>query len=118
MSTPGTNLSSADTPVAVAPPVSAAARQSMLKTMVVLIRRELWEHRALWITPLIVGGLLVLTAFPIHLGNVTFGGHREELATPENRLGMFTLMIWGQSVPQYIGMLIVVSFYLMVCLYA
>jgi ABC-2 type transport system permease protein len=86
--------------------------------MIVLIRRELWEHRALWITPLIVGGLLVLTAFPIHLGNVTFGGHREEFATAENRLGMFTLMIWGQSVPQYIVMLIVVSFYLMDCLYA
>ena len=70
LSTPGTNLSSADAPVTVAPPVSGAARRSVLKTMVVLIRRELWEHRALWITPLIVGGLLVLTAFPIHIGNV------------------------------------------------
>src|SRR5258707_10966536 len=107
MSTPGTNLSSADTPVAVAPPVSAAARQSMLKTMVVLIRRELWEHRALWITPLIVGGLLVLTAFPIHIGNMVSGAHAQEFGSPENRVGMFTLMLWGQSVPQYLVMAIV-----------
>jgi ABC-2 type transport system permease protein len=117
MSTPDTNLSSADTPAAVAPPVSAAAHQSMSKTMIVLIRRELWEHRALWITPLIVGGLLVLTAFPIHIGNVVFGAHEEDWARPGNRIGMFTLLTWGQSVPQYLVMLIVVSFYLMDCLY-
>src|SRR5579862_2452264 len=117
MSTPGTNLSSADTPVALEPPVSGTARQSMMKTMIVLIRRELWEHRALWITPLIVGGLLVLTAFPIHIGNVMFGAHPEEFGSPENRVGMFTLILWGQSVPQYLVMAIVVSFYLMDCLY-
>jgi ABC-2 type transport system permease protein len=117
MSTPDTNLSSADAPVAVAPPVSGAARQSMLKTMIVLIRRELWEHRALWITPLIVGGLLVLAAFPIHLGNLNFGTHAEDFASADNRLGMFTLMLWGQTVPQYLVMVIVLSFYLMDCLY-
>jgi ABC-2 type transport system permease protein len=117
MSTPDTNLSSADTPVAVAPPVSAAARQSVLSTLIVLIRRELWEHRTLWITPLIVGGLLVLTAFPIHFGNVSFGEHAEEFANPQGRLGIFTLMLWGQTVPQYLVMVIVLSFYLMDCLY-
>lgn len=117
LSTPGPNLSSADTPVAVAPPVSGSARQSLLQIMAVLIRRELWEHRALWITPLIIGGLLVLTAFPIHIGNMVFGAHTDEFGSPENRVGMFTLMLWGQSVPQYLVMVIVVSFYLMDCLY-
>jgi ABC-2 type transport system permease protein len=117
MSTPETNLSSTDAPPAVAPPVSSAARQSVLTTMTVLIRRELWEHRALWITPLIVGGLLVLTAFPIHIGNVVFGAHEEDFARADNRLSMFTLMLWGQTVPQYLVMVIVLSFYLMDCLY-
>jgi ABC-2 type transport system permease protein len=117
MSTPDTNLSTADTAAAVAPPVSGAAHQSVLKTLIVLVRRELWEHRSLWITPLIVGGLLVLTAFPIHLGNMTFGAHEEDLARADNRLGMFTLILWGQSLPQYLVMVIVVSFYLMDCLY-
>jgi ABC-2 type transport system permease protein len=118
MSTPGTNFSSADTPVAVAPPVSGTARQSMLKTMVVLIRRELWEHRALWVTPLIVGGLLVLTALPIHIGSLPYGAHGESLATARNHVAMFTLMLWGQAVPQYLVMVIVLSFYLLDCLYA
>jgi len=118
MSTPDTNLPSADTPVGVALPVGAAARQSTLKTMLVLIRREFWEHRALWITPLIVGGLLVLTAFPIRLGNnVVFGAHPADFASAQNRLGMFTLILWGQSLPQYLVMVIVVSFYLLDCLY-
>src|SRR3982074_3611727 len=116
MSTPETNLYSADTTPGAAPPMSSAARQSLLTTMIVLIRRELWEHRALWITPLIVGGLLVLTAFPIHIGNGMFGAHGEQ-ASPESRVGMFTLMLWGQSVPQYLVMVIVLSFYLMDCLY-
>jgi len=114
MSTPDTNLS-ADTPAAVAPHVSAATRQSVLRTMIVLVRRELWEHRALWITPLIIGGLLVLTAFPIHFGNVSFGAHAQEFAN--NRLGLFTLILWGQTLPQYLVMVIVLSFYLMDCLY-
>jgi ABC-2 type transport system permease protein len=117
MSTPDTNLSSADAPAAVTPPVSAAARQSMLKTMITLVRRELCEHRALWITPLIVGGLLVLTAFPIHIGKVVFGAHEDYFARGSNRLSMFTLMLWGQTLPQYLVMVIVVSFYLMDCLY-
>jgi ABC-2 type transport system permease protein len=117
MSTSDTNLSSADTPAAVAPPVSAAAHQPVLRTLTVLIRRELWEHRALWITPLIVGGLLVLAAFPIHFGNVQFGARHEDFADADNRLNMFTLMLWGQTVPQYLVMVIVLSFYLMDCLY-
>src|SRR5438132_11226945 len=108
MSTPDTNLSSADAPVTVAPTASGAARQSMFKTMAALIRRELWEHRALWITPLVVGGLLVLTAFPIHIGGVPYGAHGEGLASAENRLGMFTLILWRQDAPQYLVMLIVV----------
>ena len=39
------------------------------KTLTTLIRREFWEHRSLWITPLIVAGLLVLTAIPLHVAN-------------------------------------------------
>ena len=117
MSTPDTNLSSADTPAAVSPPVSAVAHRSTGQTLIMLIRRELWEHRTLWITPLIVGGLLVLTAFPIRSGNVMFGAHVDNFARADDRLSMFTLMIWGQTVPQYLVMVIVLSFYLMDCLY-
>src|SRR5205807_2709634 len=84
---------------------------------ITLLRREFWEHRAPWITPLIVGGLLVLTAFPIHFGNATLGTHMDGIDSAENRLSIFTLMLWGQGLPQYLVMLIVVSVYLMDCLY-
>jgi len=83
-----------------------------------LIRRELWEHRSLWITPLIVAALMTLTAFPIHLGNLDPEANSAKFFTPENRLGWFTLMIWAQTLPQYLIMSIVATFYLMDCLYA
>jgi ABC-2 type transport system permease protein len=117
MNTPDANLSSPATTAAVAPPMSGLVHHSMTKTMQVLIRREFWEHRSLWITPLIVAGLLVLAAFPIHIGNVDLGAHAEDFARPQNRLSLFTLMVWGQTLPQYLIMTIVVSFYLMDCLY-
>src|SRR3981081_2692424 len=115
MSTPDTNFSSAETQAAVVPPVSGVAQRSMLQTLIVLIRRELWEHRSLWIAPLGIAVLMVLTAFPIHFGNVA---HEADFAGAENRLSAFTLMVWGQSLPQYLVMVIVVSFYLLDCLYA
>jgi ABC-2 type transport system permease protein len=116
MSTPDANLSAPAAQAAGASPASTMVQHSMAKTMTALIRREFWEHRSLWITPLIVAGLLVLTALPIHIGNV-FGDHAEEWARPDKRLALFTLMIWGQTLPQYLVMTIVVSFYLMDCLY-
>ena len=115
MSTPDTNFSSADRPAAIVPPVSGVAQRSMLQTLIVLIRRELWEHRSLWIAPLVIAVLMVLTAFPIHFGNVA---HEADFAGAENRLSAFTLMVWGQSLPQYLVMVIVVSFYLLDCLFS
>jgi len=116
MSTPDANLSAPAAQATGASPASTMVQHSMAKTMAALIRREFWEHRSLWITPLIVAGLLVLTALPIHIGNV-FGDYAEEWARPDKRLALFMLMIWGQTLPQYLVMTIVVSFYLMDCLY-
>jgi ABC-2 type transport system permease protein len=114
VSTPDANLSS---PAAVVPPASAVVHQPWSKTMTVLIRREFWEHRSLWITPLIVAGLLVLAAIPLHVGNDISTGPDNILGDARNRLGVFTLVLWAQSVPQYLVMTIVLSFYLMDCLY-
>jgi ABC-2 type transport system permease protein len=100
-----------------APAALTVARQSQMKVMVTLIRREFWEHRSLWITLLLVSAFMTLTAFPIHLGNLDPEANSARFFTPENRLGWFTLMIWGQTVPQYLVMTIVASFYLMDCLY-
>jgi len=100
-----------------APPTSTTAQQSVQKIMVVLFRREFWEHRSLWITPLIVATLMALTAIPIHLGNLDLDADSQRFISPENRLGWFTIMIWAQTVPQYLVMSIVATFYLMDCLY-
>jgi len=85
--------------------------------LVVLIRREFWEHRALWTTPLIVAAVLLATAIPIHFGRITIGAHWEELANGDNSRNMFALMLWLQTIPQYLVMTIVVAFYLQDCLY-
>jgi ABC-2 type transport system permease protein len=101
-----------------APAAITPVQQSMARVYGTLIRRELWEHRSLWITPLIVAALMTLTAFPIHLGNLDPEANSAKFFTPENRLGWFTLMIWAQTLPQYLIMSIVATFYLMDCLYA
>ena len=125
MSTPDTNFNNAGTPApaglpaAAVPPVSGAAHRSMLRTLIVLIRRELWEHRALWAAPVAIAVLLMLLMIPIRLGllEVEVGEHPELLADPANNRGLFTVLIWGQSLPQYLVMVIVLSFYLLDCLY-
>ncbi len=43
-----------------------------MNNMMLSIRREIWEHRALWIAPLVVTGVLMLTAA---LGGVNVGEH-------------------------------------------
>ena len=115
MSAPDANLSN---PAAAAPPVSMAVHQPLSRTMTILIRREFWEHRSLWIAPLIVAVLLVLTAIPVHIGNVSSDAPDNIFGDARNRLSLFTLILWGQTVPQYLVMTIVVSFYLMDCLYS
>jgi ABC-2 type transport system permease protein len=122
MSTPQTDLSGADatgsdTAAALTPPASGIATRSTLQRLILLVRRELWEHRALWIAPLVVAVLLLACAIPVHLGPVPFGD--EEVWNHErSRAALFGLMEWGVTVPQYLVMLIVVSFYLLDCLYA
>jgi ABC-2 type transport system permease protein len=97
-------------------PTSLTTQQTLTKVMGTLIRREFWEHRSLWIAPLIVAVLMVLTALPIHIGDMDFEG-APNFGDPSNRIGTFTLMIWAHTVPQYLVMSIVASFYLMDCLY-
>jgi ABC-2 type transport system permease protein len=116
MSTPNVDLSTSAAPAVESPPRSGLAHHTTLRTLTVLIRREFWEHRSLWITPLIMAGLLVLAALPIHFGS-HFTDDGDGLTQPQNRLSLFTLMLWGQTVPQFFVMGIVVSFYLQDCLY-
>jgi ABC-2 type transport system permease protein len=83
-----------------------------------LIRREFWEHRALWIVPLICSGILLLIAFSgrgfVHLPKELAGA----VLTHEQRVGLFAMAQWGLASVQYFAMSIVLFFYLIECLYA
>jgi ABC-2 type transport system permease protein len=116
VSTPDTNVSSST--AALTPPATAgAASRSSLQTVAILMRRELWEHRSLWMTPLFIAVLLLVCALFVHVGPVPFGDD-EVWSHDRSRAALFALMEWGVTVPQYLVMLIVLSFYLLDCLYA
>jgi ABC-2 type transport system permease protein len=96
--------------------------------LITLIRREFWEHRSLLRAPLAVAAILILSA---GLGTFSIGSHvhlsmqmdadgREFLdsLTPEKRANIFGILTGGLLVPQLIVMLIIVSIYLLDCLYA
>jgi ABC-2 type transport system permease protein len=95
---------------------AAAAVRSPAEVLLMLVRREFWEHRALWIAPLVVTGLLaVCTAIGrIHLGV-------EESAAVEGeaqRVAVLTIIQVVLAVPLYVVAVFVVSFYLLDCLYS
>jgi ABC-2 type transport system permease protein len=98
MSTPEPTIAA---PVAGHPPV--------LRT---LIRREFWEHRALWIAPLAVAALLLIGAI---IGKVNFDSSLAAL--PEQRRALFGVFMALAAVPQFITLLFIMVMYAGDCLY-
>jgi ABC-2 type transport system permease protein len=119
MNTADTNFSTPEGAMAETPPTTSVARKGTIwKTLFALVRRELWEHRALWLAPVVVAVLLVACAFP---AQINFDGLDSASSLPgsdRGRLALFGLMQWGLSVPLYFVMVIILSFYLLDCLYA
>jgi ABC-2 type transport system permease protein len=85
-----------------------------MNTLPILIRRELWEHRSLWITPLVVAGLIVIAAMFPH-ADIRFD--RSDIATHKQG-AIFALFHSALTVPQFIMMSVQLPFYLLDCLYA
>jgi ABC-2 type transport system permease protein len=83
------------------------------RSMLMLIRREFWEHRALWIAPLVVAACVLLGAL---LGGVNSG--EMVPATVADRHALFGLAIWSFGLPLFITLSIVLWFYATDCLYA
>jgi ABC-2 type transport system permease protein len=103
--------------VATAAPAAAPAllrRAGPLDTIVALVRRELWEHRALWIAPLVVEGLLALA--------LLFGRFDLDLPdgvlTVQQRVAILTIGQWAAAQIVFLVTSIVLGFYLLDCLYA
>jgi ABC-2 type transport system permease protein len=109
-------LETAGTPV----PAAAARGFGPVNTLLMLGRRELWEHRGLWLAPLAVAVILlamgvaaVLYAHPELRAAVDLNWF-----TAEQRAAAFLGANWTLSTPLYLVACIVVFFYLCDCLYA
>ena len=91
-----------------------------MKTFWMLVRREYWEHRMLWITPAAIAGLLLLavTSFgAVHAVHLQADVDLGKGATPltGDVFGMLTL---AMSLPFYLAAAILAFIYLADCLYA
>ncbi|HVW70234.1 MAG TPA: hypothetical protein VHB68_14755 [Steroidobacteraceae bacterium] len=112
------------TPTALQPEQAAPAARSWLasdpwlRMLQTLIRRELWEHRLLWMAPLVVSALLLVCALLTHGALKVDTSDSEEWLDPQNKVIVFALSQWALTVPQYLVMILVQSFYLVDCLYA
>ena len=96
-----------------APPVLKALGRTLLS----LVRREFWEHRALWVAPSAVAGLMLLAAL---VASVKYRLTDADLSGEESpgSMTMFAVMQGFVSTPLSAVTLIVLVFYLLDCLYA
>ena len=82
-----------------------------MKQILLLIRREFWEHRSLWVAPLAVALLVVL-------GSALFGRIKVSFSSGEMPGSDYERMLIGLSVPFYVTAGILGVVYLLDCLYA
>jgi ABC-2 type transport system permease protein len=81
-----------------------------------LVRRELWEHRALWLAPLCTAAGLALVAA---IGRIHIDlDEASQLASESPRVALFSIIQFVLAAPLYVVALFVGSFYLLDCLYA
>jgi len=96
-------------------PASALMRRAgPLDTVMALARRELWEHRSLWIAPLVVEALLAVSLL---IGRINMD-LPEQVLTAQQKVAIFTIAQWVLAQPVFVVAAIVVGFYLLDCLYA
>jgi ABC-2 type transport system permease protein len=103
-----------------APALAPAARGfGLANTLVMLGRRELWEHRGLWLAPLVVAGILMAACIAAILYTHP-DLHAADLSwfTAEQRAAAFAGANWSLASPLYLVAFMVVFFYLCDCLYA
>lgn len=101
-----------------APDATPMASRGIGRTLFSLVRREFWEHRALWISPAVVAALIVIAAL---IASIKYRVPTADLHFSDNAppgMTMFAVMQSGVSSPLAAVMIIVTTFYLLDCLYA
>lgn len=113
-----------NTPAMVSPraPVSGGlagwmASNPRVRTLRTLVLREFWEHRSLWLVPLIVTALLLACALFTHGAARIDAGDSAEWLDGQVKSNLFALAQWGLTIPHYLIMILLLSFYLLDCLY-
>jgi ABC-2 type transport system permease protein len=108
---------------------SAVAKVPLAKVLLALIRREFWEHRALWMVPALLSILVFIGASFIRVVADNHGLHVEPFPwrsggegalTPEQSnvgVAMLMLLDWAMTAPLFIASSIVIFFYLLQCLF-
>jgi ABC-2 type transport system permease protein len=86
-----------------------------MNIMPMLIRRELWEHRALWVVPLVIAGLIVVAAMFPH---ASMQIDAEDVASPQKYMNLFALFHSAMTVPQLLLLSVLLPYYLLDCLFA
>lgn len=86
-----------------------------------LVRREIWEHKAIWVAPAIVIGCLVLLLLTgnVHLGPIVVDGSPElGYLSEETRVGVLLIMYAGLALVMDLVLGIVAFFYAIDSLYS
>ena len=95
---------------------TAPAAKRPAAILLTLVRRELWEHRALWLAPLAVAALLALVAA---IGRVHIDMEEApDLTSESQRVAIFSIIQFVLAIPLYLVAVFVGSYYLLDCLYA
>ena len=84
------------------------------EVLVTLVRREFWEHRALWLAPLVIVGLVALST-AIGRVHIELDDAERLGSSPEALLSIVQLVL---AMPLYITIVFVGCYYLLDCLYA
>jgi ABC-2 type transport system permease protein len=114
-----TNMTTPIGTAGMAVPASGVARAGLQQTLVTLVRREFWEHRALWVAPLATAALLVVCALFAH-GHVVIDGNGvgDQPFSARQALAVSTIAQGVVWIALSLVMVFVLSFYLVDCLYA
>lgn len=114
-----TNMTTPIGTASLAVPASGVARAGLQQTLVTLVRREFWEHRALWIAPLATAVLLVVCTLFAH-GHVQIDGNDvgDQPFSARQALAVSTIAQGVVWMALNLVMAAVVSFYLVDCLFA
>jgi len=95
---------------------AAPAAKRPGEVLLTLVRREFWEHRALWLAPL---GVAALLALGVVIGRVHIDMEDvPDLSSESQRVALFSFIQFVLAVPFYVVIIFVGSYYLLDCLYA